>query len=111
MTNRGQAMIESLLLGTLIVGSFLFFLRHALRMQKNLFLDEEMEQTLICLVERKASCITEMKQRLAQQGYTSMSVIPKMTTEKINLIFKARSPFNDLVEKESELSYELNSNF
>lgn len=107
MNNRGQAMIESLLLGCVVIISLFFFLHLALRMQKNILLDELIEQTLICMAQKNPLCLESFRQQLITQKYQKISAAYNQFGNKWSLQLKAETAFNEIIEKESELEYDL----
>lgn len=106
MNRRGQAMIESLFVGLILVLALSLFLRVFARAQKNILVDEFIEETLICLVQKKLSCVHVFQQRLRDLGFSNISVHTQRNQSRWILHLKATSSFKEKIEKESELEYE-----
>lgn len=104
---RGQAFIESLFLGVIVVIAITYSLKYALRIQKSFLLDELVEETLICLMQTNTRCLSHLKAQLSQLGYQAVSVRTQNTQNKWILNIKARSSFEEHIEQESELEYDL----
>lgn len=107
MTERGQAMIESLLLGLILVMGLLWCLQTAVKTQKNFMLDEFVEQALICLLQNNSACTHQLHQQLKAQGYQDVWIQSQKIQNKFILRLKALSAFNEKIEKESELEYDV----
>jgi len=106
MTNRGQAMVESLLIGLILILSLSFFLRLMITTQKSFLIDEFVEQSLICLVQENSNCTNLLRQQLLEQGLSAISVRSEKSSGKWIVRFSATNSFNEIIEKESELEYE-----
>lgn len=106
MTNRGQAMVESLLIGLILIFALSFFLRLMITTQKSFLIDEFVEQALICLVQGNSNCTTTLKEKLLEQDFTLISVNSEKSSGKWIVHISATTSLNDRIEKESELEYE-----
>ena len=100
-------MIESLIVGLILVASLFFFLRYALLVRQSLLIDEFIESTLICLASKKTTCIANFRYQLVELHLRSV-VIHSQTGEGYNrLNLSATSSFDKKIEKESELTLDL----
>lgn len=107
MTNKGQAMIEALAVGALLMVSFLLTLRYALTMQNNLLVDESIEQTLLCEAEGNSTCKDTLRAILQKLQFRNIMIHTEKHKNKFKLIFNGVSNFEHKYEKESELDLEL----
>lgn len=106
MNKRGQAMIESLFVGIIVISGLGFFLKAFSKLQKKIVLDELTEEALICLVQNKSNCSNTFTQKLRDQGFSNISVQTQKFQSKWTLYLRANSSSNEKIEKESELEYE-----
>ncbi len=106
MNRKGQAMIESLIVGIILIIGLGLFLKSFSKLQKKMFLDELTEETLICLVQNKSVCLGQLRNKLLSQGFSNIFIQTKKIQHKSILQLRATTSFNEIIEKESELEYE-----
>jgi hypothetical protein len=106
MNKRGQAMIESLFVGIILIVGLSFLLRSFSKAHKRMLLDEFIEETLVCLIQNKSTCVSSFQQKLRDQGFSNISVLTHKRQNTWTLHLKATSSLNEKIEKESELEYE-----
>jgi hypothetical protein len=106
MNNRGQAMIESLFIGIILILGLVFFLKAFVKVQKKMLVDELIEEALICLVQNKSTCINTFQKQLRDQGFSNIFLQTQKNQKKWILHFRATSSFNEKFDQESELDYE-----
>lgn len=106
MNRRGQALTESLFVGIILILGLGLFLKIFSKAQKNMLLDEFMEETLICLIQNKLNCVNSFQQKLRAQGFSNISLQIQKNQNKCTLYLKATSSLNEKIEKESEIIFE-----
>lgn len=107
MTNKGQAMIEALVVGALLVVSLSFSLRYVLSMQNNLLVDEFIEQSLLCEAEGNHNCKETLRSLLEKLQFRNIMIRTDNQKNKFKIFIKGNSSFDQKFEKESELDLEL----
>lgn len=106
MNERGQAMVESLLIGLIFILALSWLLKLSVYIQKKFLTDELIEDSLICLVSQNSFCTSQLRLKLAEQGYQSVFIQAQNLNHKWTLHLKAVSSFGNEIEKESELEYD-----
>ena len=107
MTNKGQAMIEAVIIGAVLVTALSFCLRYALSMQQNLLVDEFIEQTLLCEAESRSNCKETLRSGLLKLNFRNLTIRSENQGNKFNLFLNGRSSFDRDFEKQSELTLDL----
>ncbi len=110
MNRKGQAMIESVLILSLVTGSVLFLLRYGLQLQNEILVDELLEETLVCNLQKKDFCVIHLKQKLTELNYQSVTVTDKSQAQTARLLVRLTSNQNMNTTLESELSLDLTVN-
>ena len=64
MNNKGQAFIESIILLSIVTMACLFLIRLGLHLQNEILIDDLVEETLICKLQKKQNCIQQLKSQL-----------------------------------------------
>ncbi len=107
MTNRGQAMIEALILGGILTASISFLVRYALEMQQSMLVDELIEQTLLCEFEGHTDCGAKLKSFLTDLQFKQIALRITKSGSTYLLNVSGQSIFDQKFEKESELTLDL----
>ena len=104
-------MIESLLVGSLIMAGLFFLLKYAFVQYQNIIIDELVEQTLICILETSnENCKMHLTQKLNSINIKNVLVQISKNKNLVHLNLKYTSTFNRKIEKESELLLDLETN-
>ncbi len=107
VNNKGQALIESLIVGLILISTLFFTIRVALIAQQNTLVDEFIEQTMICLAQQNVDCEVKLKKQLEALNFRSISIQNLSNHPKFSIVLKAVTPFSRILEKESELELDL----
>ena len=110
MNQKGQAFIEATLLLALVTVSSLFLIRLGLQLQNEIVLDDLMEQTLICKLQKKMNCLPELKNKLEGIHYKAVRTVDASTLNNASLFVKATSGLNITTTVQSELNLDLSVN-
>ncbi len=100
-------MIESLIVGLILISALFFFLRFAFIMRQSLLIDEFIESTLICLSSEKTTCIESFRSQLVELQIHSIQIAAQGREGHYILQLNARSSFGKKIEKESEINLDL----
>ena len=107
MNHRGQAFIESMILLSIVTVSCLFLIRLGLHLQNEILIDELVEETLICKLQKKKNCIGQLKKNLYSLNFKSVEVTDKSQPTKSHIKLQTLSGLDFKVVLESELSLAL----
>jgi hypothetical protein len=109
MNNKGQAAIESLAIGILLVLMLFFVTRFGLMVQQNILVDELIEESLICLKQNKSDCAERLKNELQTLKFTQIELKIQNQRKIVSIKIKAVSAFKRIFEKESEIELDLST--
>lgn len=107
MNTKGQALIESMIILSIVTVSSLLLIRAGLQMQNALVMDEFLEQALVCKFQKKTSCVQTLKAQLLALNFKSVVIQDRMQGATSRLAIEALSKFNTTSKLESELTLEL----
>ena len=107
MNNRGQAFIESIILLSIVTVACLFLIRLGLQLQNEILIDDLVEETLICKLQKKQTCIQQLKSTLYAMNFKSVEVTDLSQNDKAHIKLKTISHLNFTASIESELSLAL----
>lgn len=110
MNNKGQAFIESILLLGIATIACLFLIRLGLHLQNEILIDELVEETLICKLQKKQNCVNQLKNKLYSMNFKSVEVADMSQVNKAHIKLQAVSGLNFKSLLESELFLELQVN-
>jgi hypothetical protein len=103
MNRSGQALIEMLVLSSIAIVSVLLIVRLGFILQMNIAIDEMIETTHLCELQKKNNCRSELLQKLSNIGIIENSLVLSKTTDRSNLRLSADTSLGHTIFKESEL--------
>ncbi len=107
MNQKGQAMIEILILGFLLMVAFIALIRLGLAVQMNIVIDELIESAHLCELQQKSFCQTRLKDKLADFNLKILSSTFITSADTSFIKLHTESNLGKIFEKESELYLEL----
>ncbi len=107
MNTKGQALIESMIILSIVTVSSIFLIRAGLQMQNALVLDELLEDALVCKLQKKTTCVQALKSKLLALNFKTVVVQDRTQGSSARLAIEALSNFASITKLESELTLEL----
>lgn len=110
MNQKGQALTEGLILGSLIASALFYVIRIGLAIQQNMILNELVEMTLVNCLQDSKNCTKRLNEHLQQLQFKEIEISLDQINQKKILSVQARSSFGIHFFKESELDIDLRVN-
>ena len=110
MNQKGQALTEGLILGSLIATSIFYVMRIGFSIQQNMILNELIEMTLVDCLQDSKNCTKKLEEHLRKLHFKKIQISLDQTTQKQILNVQAQSDFGIHFFKESELDIDLQVN-
>lgn len=110
MNQKGQALTEGLILGSLIGLAIFYVTRTGFSIQQNIILNELIEMTLVNCLQNSQSCTKKLEEHLKRLQFKNIQIHLDQKNQKMILNVQAQSSFGILFFKESELDIDLQVN-
>ncbi len=107
MNQKGQAVIESVILLTICTVVSVTFIQLGLHLFSEIVVEDLLEQTLICKLQKQSDCTAKLKKKLHDLNYTAVTVIDRSHSEKAKILVQWNSSLTYSAALESELSFDL----
>ncbi|MBC7741967.1 MAG: hypothetical protein H7061_07210 [Bdellovibrionaceae bacterium] len=103
MNQRGQALIEMLILSSIIIVAVIWTVRLGVLLHINIAVDEMIEITHLCEIQKKSDCQSQLEKNLRQLGLTKNSLIVANSNNQSRIWLNATTSLGQQFVKESEL--------
>ena len=107
MNNKGQAFIESIILLSIVTAACLFLIRLGLHLQNEILIDDLVEETLICKLQKKETCLLQLQNKLYSLNFKIVDAKFINQHNKAHLKLRTVSGLGFEAQVESELSLAL----
>ncbi len=107
MNQRGQALIEMLILSSITIVSVLMIVRLGFILQLNIAIDEMIESAHLCDLQNQKDCAYQLSTKMKSIGLIEKSLSLSHTTNKSMIQLQAETSLGHSFRKESELELAL----
>ncbi len=107
MNHKGQAFIESLILLSLCTLCSVKLLQLGLHMISEIVVEDLLEQTLICKLQKQAHCIDQLRNKLIELNYSSVQITDYSYLNTARIAIRWRTGKQYQANMESELALDL----
>ena len=110
MNQKGQAFIESLILLSVCALCSVKLIHLGLHFISQIVVEDLLEQTLICKLQKKQNCTAVFQKKLISLNYKSVQVIDRSSLTKARIEIKWQTGDSYQATLESELAFDLSVN-
>ena len=107
MNQKGQAMIEAVIVLTLTLFFTAKVVQLGLRLRYEILIDDLTEQTLICHYQKDSTCLSKLKIKLSDLNFKNIEITDLSTKDKAVLRLKLDLDSTTTLTKETELYFDL----
>lgn len=107
MNNKGQALIETLIVASLAVFLSVSLLQLGLDARYEILFDDLIERTLLCHFQKQTNCSGQLRQKLTELNFKNIQISEVSDQNTIRLKLSATTRLKTVFNRESEMTLDL----